>query len=137
MFAESKVPVSLPVNEKIKFLISGMLFSIMPNRLDVDIPFTFTRTSNCQRQGNKNPIPFLTHPRKTKELSETKTSFLFLDIFHLQQIFHLNIGIWFLEIQRRDNFFSKVKLLVENKHSHLSRARNKFLFPFIEMRDQD
>ena len=94
MFAESKVPVSLPVNEKIKFLISGMLFSIMPNRLDVDILFTFTRTSNCQRQGNKNPILFLTHPRKTKELSETKTSFLFLDILYLQHIFHLNIGIW-------------------------------------------
>ena len=72
---------------------------------------------------------FLIHPRKTKELSETKTSFLFLDILHLQQIFHLNIGIWFLEIQR---FFNKIKLLVENKHSHLSRARNKFLFPFIK-----
>ena len=48
---------------------------------------------NCPKEVNKNPGPFLTHPRKTKELSETKASFLYLDILHLQQIFNLNIGI--------------------------------------------
>ena len=99
-----------------------MLFSTLPDRLNLDIPFTFTKTPNCPKQGNKNNGPFLTHPRETKELSETKKSFLFLDIFHLQQIFHLNIGIWFLEIQRRDTF-NNMKFLVENKHSQLEEEK--------------
>ncbi|MFO7795213.1 MAG: reverse transcriptase family protein [Promethearchaeia archaeon] len=76
---------------------------------------------------------FLAHPRKTEELSEIKTSFLFLDILDLQQILHLNLGIWFLKIQHKDHFFNSMKLLVENKHSLLSRARIKFLFPFVKI----
>ena len=42
---------------------------------------------------------------------------------------HLNLGIWFLNIQRSDNFFHSMKVLVEKKDKHLT---NKHLFPFVK-----
>ena len=35
-----------------------MLFSILPDCLNVDIPFAFTKTPNCPKQVNKNHGPF-------------------------------------------------------------------------------
>jgi hypothetical protein len=56
----------------------------------------------------------------------------------LEHIFHLNLGIWFLKIKAIDYFFHRMTLLVETKHSHLSRARNNFfIFCLLKIGDQD
>ena len=65
-----------------------------------------------------------------QKLFETNTSFLFLTILDPQQVFILNLGITFLKLI--DYFSNSMNIFIENKHSHLSKARNKFIFLFVK-----
>ena len=125
------------IMRKLYFSLVGMLFSILPDRLDVDIPFTFTKTPNCPKQGNKNPWPFFKHTLGRQKNYLKLKHFLFLDILHLQQIFHLNIGIWFLEIQRRDNFSIKWNSWLKINIAIYQEQGISFFFLLLKMRYQD
>ena len=67
---------------------------------------------------------FLQHPRSTDIHSETRTSYLFLDIMTLTQKAHLLLSSWFFKIQHVHNFFFDQNLLSKHQNSLITRCVN-------------
>ena len=59
-----KVKLLFPyqIMRKLYFSLVECYFQYCPTVWMLDIPFTFTKTLNCPKQGNKNPGPFFNTP---------------------------------------------------------------------------